>query len=366
LLTRTSYQPLIASRSRGSSWRLQLCVAALFVWVGAAGPTAAQSLQGLPRVSPRATVSQDVGITQITIDYHRPAANDREIWGRLVPYDGVWRAGANDNTTIHFSDDVRIEGKTLAAGTYGLHAIPQEESVTLIFSSNSTSWGSFSYDESEDALRVDVTPTESPFEERLSYRFDEVDTTSAVVALYWADRRIPFSIEVDTHELTLAKIRRDLRHLPGFNWQGFNAAANYCLRNDINHEEAIGWADRSIALGERSTNLMTKAGLLQLAGKESEALEIEGRAIEIASEAELNNLGYRYLLQNNDPDRAIELFAENVKRHPDSWNTYDSLADAYDKKGDKKQSIRHYETALSKAPEAQHPRIQAVLDGLRE
>ena len=107
----------------------------------------------IPRVSQRGTVSQRIGLTDITITYHRPAVGGREIWGKTVPYGKVWRAGANENTTITFSDDVSVEGKPLAAGTYGLHAIPDKDQWTVIFSKNSTSWGSFSYDEKEDALR---------------------------------------------------------------------------------------------------------------------------------------------------------------------------------------------------------------------
>jgi len=347
-------------------YRKTLPVIAVGVSLALASVAHAQNIQNLPRVSPAATVAQAVGLTDIQIDYHRPAVNDREIWGRLVPYGAVWRAGANDNTTISFSQDVTIEGEALAAGTYGFHAIPSEENWTLIFSHNSTSWGSFSYDEEEDALRVEVQATESPFEERLSYRFDEVDNTRAVAALYWADARVPFTIETDTHELALAKIRRDVRHLPGFAWQGWNSAAAYCLRNEINLDEALEWADRSIGLGSSSTNLMTKSGILDKLGRNDEAKQTENRAIEIASEAELNALGYRYLLRDSDPDRAIELFAENVARHPDSWNTYDSLGEAYGQKGKKKKAIESYEKALSMAPEAQQARIEGILDGLRE
>src|SRR6266568_2643504 len=112
----------------------------------------------IPRVSQRGSVTQRIGLTDITIHYHRPMVGGREIWGKTVPYGKVWRAGANENTTITFSDDVTVEGKPLAAGTYGLHTIPDKDQWTIIFSKNSTSWGSFSYDEKEDALRVTVKP----------------------------------------------------------------------------------------------------------------------------------------------------------------------------------------------------------------
>ena len=139
----------------------------------------------LPRQSQHAVVSQRIGITDITINYHRPLVNDRKVWGNLVPYGQVWRAGANENTTITFSDPVTIEGKALAAGTYGLHMIPNENEWTIIFSKNSTSWGSFTYKESEDALRVNVEPQAAEMRNALTYDFDRVTPDSSVVELEW-------------------------------------------------------------------------------------------------------------------------------------------------------------------------------------
>src|SRR5258708_5453735 len=139
----------------------------------------------LPRVRQRGAVSQRIGLTDITITYHRPEVGGREIWGKTVPYGKVWRAGANENTTITFSDDVSVEGKPLAAGTYGLHTIPDKDQWTVIFLKNSTSWGSFSYDEKEDALRVSVKPHAGEAFEVLTYVFDDVKPDSAVATLRW-------------------------------------------------------------------------------------------------------------------------------------------------------------------------------------
>lgn len=125
----------------------------------------------LPTVSQRAVVTQRIGLTDITIIYHEPMVGGRELWGKIIPYGKVWRAGANENTTITFADDVSVEGKPLAAGTYGLHMIPNADQWTIIFSKNSTSWGSFSYDEKEDTLRVDVKPQAAEFREALTYTF---------------------------------------------------------------------------------------------------------------------------------------------------------------------------------------------------
>lgn len=329
-------------------------------------PLAAQNIQGLPRVSPHAVLTQSVGISEITIDYHRPLVNDRDVWATLVPDGAVWRAGANDNTTITFSDDVKVEGKELAAGTYGLHMIPGEGSWAVIFSNNSTSWGSFSYDEAEDALRVDVEAGAAPFTEQLRYQFDEVGADQATVALVWEKVRVPFLVEVDTNSLVLAKVRNDLRHLPGFGWQGWNSAAAYCLRTGINEEEALGWAERSVSMNENATNLITQSGLLAKLDRADEASEVEGRAIAMASEAQLNQIGYRYLFQMQDNDRAIELFKQNVAAHPESWNTYDSLGEAYVARGDNELALQNYQKALEMAPDGQQSRVQGIVDGLME
>ena len=262
---------------------------------------------------------------------------------------------------------MKIEGQELPAGTYGLHMIPTESDWSVIFSNNSTSWGSFSYDEAEDALRVETIPVESAtFEEQLRYGFDSVSDDSATITLHWANLTVPFTAELDTHGLALTKIRNDLRHLPGFNWQGWNSAANYCLQNDINHEEALEWAERSITMNENATNLMTKSGLFRQSGQETEAAAAEDRALGLADEAQTNAIGYNFLLQRNDLDKAIEIFERNVSDHPESWNVYDRLGEALATKGETAMAITNYAKALEMAPEAQQGRIKGVLEGLRD
>ena len=150
-------------------------------------------------------VTQRIGITDVTINYHRPMVNKRKVWGGLVPYGQVWRAGANENTTIKFTDPVTIEGKPLPKGTYGLHMIPGENEWTVIFSKNSTSWGSFTYDQAEDALRVTVKPQAAEFHEALTYDFDDVGPDSSVVTLRWEKVAVPFKVGVNTHEIVAAE-----------------------------------------------------------------------------------------------------------------------------------------------------------------
>lgn len=325
----------------------------------------AQNITGLPRVSPHAKVKQTVGLAEVIVDYHRPSVNEREIWGGLVPYDAVWRAGANDNTTITFSDEVTVEGESLAAGTYGLHMIPGQETWTIIFSTNSTSWGSFSYDEAEDALRVSVTPSAATgHREQLVYGFEEVSDSEATLYLEWAELRVPVHLTFDTPTLAVEHIQAQLRHIPGFSWQGFNSAANYCLRTGTDLEQGLEWIDQSIGMNRNANNLFIKSAILNKLERVDEAAETEAAALEIASEAEVNAFGYNYLFQQSDPESAIRLFEYNVEAYPESWNVYDSLGEALAAKGETELAIENYRKALEMAPEAQHGRIEGVLAGL--
>src|SRR6266436_6812837 len=170
----------------------------------------------LPTLSQRAVVTQRIGLTDITIVYYEPSVGGREIWGKTIPYGKVWRAGANQNTTITFADDVSVEGKPLAAGIYGLHVIPNEDHWTIIFSKNSTSWGSFSYDEKEDALRVTTKPQAADFREALTYTFEDLKPESAAATLRWDKLAVPFHISVDVKAITERSIRNQLRNTGGF------------------------------------------------------------------------------------------------------------------------------------------------------
>src|SRR3989441_1394003 len=179
----------------------------------------------LPRPSQRAQITQRVGITDVTISYHRPLVNNRKVWDALVPYGKVWRAGANENTTITFSDPVTIEGKPLPKGAYGLHMIPGENEWTVIFSKSSTSWGSFTYDQAEDALRVAVKPQPAEFHEALTYDFDDPKPDSSVVTLRWERLAVPFKVGVNVKEIVAQSLHNQLRDLAQFTWFGWDDAA---------------------------------------------------------------------------------------------------------------------------------------------
>ena len=320
----------------------------------------------LPDVSPHATVSQAVGLTEIAIDYHRPAINDRQIWGALVPWDTVWRAGANENTTISFSTPVRVQGKDVEAGTYGLHMIPRSSGDwTLILSNQSRAWGSFAYDESKDALRVNVSPEPGRNRDRLLYVFDDPTASSVTAALEWETLRVPFRIDVDVQNTVLADIREQLTGQQQFFWQPWNQAANWMLNNEGDLAEAEVWVDRSIGINRTFQNLQTKASILERRGNVQQARTLRGQAMDISTEQDLNFYGYQLLGQERIDD-AIAIFQRNVDKHPESWNVYDSLAEAYARKGEIRLAIEGYEKArrMTTNPQ-QRSRIDQVLRGLR-
>ncbi len=311
-------------------------------------------------------MSQVVGLTDLSVSYHRPAVNARQVWGGLVPYDQVWRAGANENTAVSFSTPVSVNGTRLAVGTYGLHMIPTAGDWTVIFSSQSHAWGSFSYDQKEDAARVIAKPEAAPFQERLGYSFDEPTRDSVVLALRWEKLRVPVEIRIDTSRTVLENYKTQLRGLPRFGWRGSNQAANWAAQNDIDLDDALGFADRSIAMNRNYTNLRTKALVLTKKGDAAGAEALTKEALAVATEVEINANGYQ-LLGQQKVDEAIAMFQKNVKDHPGSWNAHDSLAEAYGVKGDKKKAIESYTKALSLVTiEEQKTRIKGTIEQLKK
>lgn len=318
------------------------------------------------QVSPEATVSQVIGLTELEVSYHRPGTNGRAVWGALVPYGQVWRAGANENTTVSFSTPVTVNGTTLAAGTYGLHMIPTAGDWTVIFSRETGAWGSFSYDEKEDAARVTAKPETAPHQERLGYSFDDPTADSVVLAMRWEKLRLPLAIRIDLGRTVLENYKAQLRGLPRFGWQGWNQAANWAAQNGLELDNALAWADRSIGMTRNFTNLRTKALVLAKKGDAATADALTKEALSIATETEINAHGYQ-LLGEQKVDEAIAMFAKNVKDHPDSWNAYDSLAEAYGVKGDRKKALEYYTKAMNMTTvDLQKTRIAGVIEQLKK
>jgi hypothetical protein len=319
----------------------------------------------LPQVSQRASVSQAIGLTEISISYHRPLVNGREIWGKLVPWDSVWRAGANENTVIAFSSPVRVGGREVPAGRYGLHMIPTPREWTIILSRQADAWGSFSYDPNEDVARVPATPAAAPMQEALAYTLNDPGTGSVVATLRWEKVAVPFSIEVDTKQVVADSLRQQLRGLPRFFWQPWSQAAAWASANDVSLKEAVVWAQNSIDINENFTNLRVKAGLLEKLGDATTAGQLRRKAFELATEADMNAYGYE-LLGQGQVDSAIAVFRKNVKDYPKSWNTYDSLGEAYAVKGDRRRAFEQYSRARAITRDsAQQRRIDGILAGLR-
>ncbi len=339
--------------------------------------SSAQAQVTTPQVSPYAKVSEQLGLTNVTIKYSRPGVNGREIWGKLVPYGHAspfpnfgsgnpvpWRAGANENTTIWFEHDVLVEGQKLAAGKYGLHMVPSETDWTIIFSHNTESWGSFFYDENEDALRVTVTPVEAPHTERLAYEFTDHDGIGkAAIALRWEKMKIPFRVEVDhMQDVVMNSLRNELRSRGGFGFQGYTQAANYALNNNY-LDDAATWANVAVQRNKSFNTLNLKSRILTAQGNTAEAEAVMTEAMEVANENQLNAYGYQ-LMGQNKMDQALAVFKMNVKRHPESWNPKDSLAECYAKMGDAKNAKKYYKEALKKLPEtdtSNRDRINGVL-----
>ena len=338
----------------------------LFILISVA--TVAQQGLVLPRVSQAAEVKQRLGLTDITIDYSSPYVNGRKIWGDLVPYGKVWRAGANENTTISFTDDVTINGSPLPAGTYGLHMIPNTDEWVIIFSKNHTSWGSFFYNKDEDALRVNVKPAAGKMQEWLDYTFTDRSAASCKVTLAWEKMRVSFTVAADVHSVTLRHIREQLKNQTGFTWHGWEEAAHYCIENKIDYDEALKWINISIQADENYSNVAAKAQLLALMGNANDAADARKKVFELlepADETKVNFFGYE-LMNENDMPTALDVFKLNIKKHPDSWNVYDSMGEAYGKTGDKKLALSNYKTALSKAPDEQKERIKKIVAGLEK
>ena len=318
-----------------------------------------------PDASPAASVSQTVGLTKIDVSYHRPAVGGRKVWDGLVPYGQVWRAGANENTTVTFSSPVKIGGKALKAGSYGLHMIPTGKDWTVAFSNTAGAWGSFSYDQKEDALRVTVTPHASDMNERLLFTFDDPTDSQVTLTLRWEKLAVPVKIDVDTPQVVMAAMRAELRGISRFGWEGWNQAATYWVTHGGNLDEAAKMADKSIQIRPMFANQMTRAKIADTKGDKKLAAELRQKALTMATEPDLNIYGYT-LLQQKKVDEAIAIFKKNVDAHPESWNVYDSLGEALAIKGDKQAAYDNYSRALKMVKDpAQKKRIESTLTQLK-
>ena len=326
----------------------------------AALPALAQSaLLDLPRGSQHARIMQRVGITDITVNYHRPLVKGRKVWGGIVPYGQVWRAGANENTTIEFTDPVSVEGKPLPKGIYGLHMIPGENEWTVIFSKQADAWGSFSYNQAEDALRVTVKPHPAEMEEALAYEIDDVTPDSAVVSLRWEKIAVPFKVAVNTHEIVAQSLHDQLRGRAQYNWDGWDDAANYLMGEHYDLEEALKYEDRSIGVEERFENLITKARILDALNKKEEATVARNKALSLGNVLQLHGYGRQLQIQGQQ-EQAFEIFRANIKKNPEHWTAHNEAARIACSKGDFTTAVKEMKLASAVAPE----QFKTALDGI--
>ncbi len=303
----------------------------------------------IPKKSQKSSTMQRVGFTDIVVNYHSPATRGRKVWGnaRIMPKGGKpfpWRAGANENTTISFSDSVRIEGKKMAAGIYGFHVIAAEDDVTIIFSKNTTSWGSFFYDKNEDVLRVTVKKEKIPHREWLTYDFEIREKNHVVLSLKWGEYKIPFKIEVDVLT-TLNHIKQQLRSDAAFTPDGWYNAASYCLNNNMNYTQGLDWIDRALNNEKTFNNYLVKAQLLLKTEQTEKFNEVKKELIASATAYEAYSYIYRY--RKKDALKIIEeLNDSNLKKNPKTWESNYAAGLYFSYKKLYKKADKYYKRAL--------------------
>ena len=321
--------------------------------------------------SPAASVSQTIGISTVEINYSRPAAREREIWGTLVPYgwniqsfgagnEAPWRSGANENTTITLSDDATIGGMKLSAGTYGLFfVINEDNSGEVVLSKDNQSWRSFHYDPAKDAGRAKITIRDHAFTERLTYDFINIDKTSAELVLNWEKKQFPVKVEFDVDAIVMANATEELKGVTGFSWQGYNSAARYAMKNKTNMEQGMKWAETAYKFNPTFATTQTKARMMVAQGKEVDADKLMSEALKTATEAEVNAYGYS-LANQGKTKKAVEIMKMNTDNNPKSANAWDSLGEGHVFAEEYEEARACFNKALSLDP---RPNVKANSEG---
>lgn len=344
--------------------KIRFCLVVAGLMIAASLCQAQSALLDLPRKSQNAEVTQTIGITKLTVKYSRPLVNGRKVWGGLVPYGEVWRAGANENTVITFSDPVSIEGKPLDKGSYGLFMIPTEDQWTIIFSKVSTAWGAFSYKQDEDALRVTVKPAAADFHDALLYDFDDLKPDSAMVTLRWDKLAVPFKVSVSVPQTVEQSLAKQFRGIVQYTWVSYDDAANYFLDTQTDLPEGLKYADKSIEVESRYDNLMTKSRILAAMGKTDEAKTFAAQALAKADAPQSYQYA-RQLQRDGKQEEAFAIYRDIAKKYPTNLFAYAGLARIAVGDGNYDEAVKEMKLAKDAAPENAKSQIQGLINRLQ-
>ena len=358
----------------------KILLAAVMVFLFSGIDRATAQLLSLPNsdVNYKCKTGRKLCVTDIDINWNAPGVKGREgkIWGTSIAHYGFtvlgfgsntespWRAGADENTTISFSTDVTINGQKLPAGKYGFFIALYPDSCTLIFSKNTAGWGSYFYNKDWDVMRVGARQQKDMKEsrERLEYNFSKQTDHSVEIALEWEHWRIPFTVEVDLVATTLHSIRTQLSGAMGFDPPSLEAAANWCLQNKVNYQEALGWINTAIDPSLGGVNnfriMSIKAGLLEGLNRKDEADKLMLTAMETASVTDLHNYG-RQLLGQKKVKEAMLVFEKNYQKSNGAWPTTAGLMRGYSAMGDLKKALEYAKKALPQAP---NPGVKKIIE----
>jgi tetratricopeptide (TPR) repeat protein len=337
-----------------------ILLCAICILIAGLTRTSAQDMLVATKVSQRASVIQRIGTTDVTVVYHSPLAKNRKIFGGIVPYnfvvDGVeypWRAGSNENTTIEFTHDVMIQDQPLSKGKYGLHIFVNDKEWTYIFSNNSESWGSFSYNKKEDALRVIATPEKTAYKEWLNYEFVAREPESSVLELHWSDVKCGIKISVDVTSNILADlISKEEKTIDDY----IKMAQLTNNLDPSNIDQAMKYVDQSLVIGEEFRNMMLKSELLLKNGQKKESEKFKEEAIALGK-----GFPYYYyytlsfMLLERDKEKTLSLLSDILKKDPSNWIANLAMGEYFIKEGNQEKATLHYRKAYENAGEASKP-----------
>ena len=358
----------------------------------AAAPSLAQGLTAPPSGNnQRSTVSQQIGAVTVTVEYSSPRVtlNGQNRRGKIyntpvVPYgltnlgfgtckECPWRAGANESTTFTATHAVKVQGKALPAGRYGLFMIPGENEWTVIFSKDSSAWGSFYYEIKDDQLRVKTKAAKSDYHEWLTFEFTEREPAKATVALRWEDLQVPLTITVDDpNALYVEQMRKELHTPIGFSSASYKQAADFALQNKIALPQALGWAQTAVNgtfIGQENFGTLLTLSRAQAAnGQEAEGKKTEAKAFAHATAGPLDlHQAGRQLLAEGKKDEAMRVFQLNAERHPNQWPIQVGLMRGYAAMGEVKKALDAAKLAVGQAPDPQNKAtLEAIIKKLED